>query len=78
MKSGTTQSADPLIIHSIYFIRIHVPETKGLTLEEVEVQFEKMRQATSRTGDEEVEPLLDQVAEQTQTGETSTLSLTDE
>jgi hypothetical protein len=58
-----------LWVHSIYFVKVHIPETKGLTLEEIEQKFKNMeaertatRAATSRT---EADPLLDLEAERT-------------
>lgn len=33
---------------SIYFVKIHVPETKGLTLEEIEQKFKRIE--AERTG----------------------------
>jgi len=38
-----------LSAYSLYFVKHHVPETKGLTLEEIEEQFAALRQATSTT-----------------------------
>jgi hypothetical protein len=45
---------------SIYFVKVHVPETKGLTLEEIEQKFKSIeaeRTGTS-TSTGEADPLI--------------------
>lgn len=50
-----------LFLCSIYFVKLNVPETKGLTLEQIEQKFQELR----RNGGPEIavavdmEPLLD-------------------
>jgi hypothetical protein len=45
---------------SLYFVKAHVPETKGLSLEQIEAQFRSLarRDRISNEGSNEVEPLL--------------------
>jgi hypothetical protein len=40
---------------SLYFVKIHVPETKGLTLEQIEQQFAALSRVVPSS---EMEPLL--------------------
>ena len=39
-----------LTAYSIYFVKVCVPETKGLTLEQIEQQFSSMRRTRRRVG----------------------------
>ena len=40
---------------SIYFVCVHVPETKGLSLEEIEMQFKLLKKENERTNGSRLE-----------------------
>jgi hypothetical protein len=45
-------------IYSIYFVKIRIPETKGLALERIEEQFDEIRNRGGIIARAEEEPLL--------------------
>jgi len=56
---GESHASYPMAMFSIYFVKTKVPETKGLSLEEIEQQFTNMYQQNAGYIATSVLPLLD-------------------